>query len=84
MRLVFWTGAVLVVLVYAAAGLSLLLGTRERRPSGRDRLFGIGALIACALLLGSYPLGMLFSGVGVIAAALVLFRVFGSRTAPGA
>lgn len=74
----------LVVLVYAAAGLSLLLGTRERRPSGRDRLFGIGALIACALLLGSYPLGMLFSGVGVIAAALVLFRVFGSRTAPGA
>ena len=35
----------LVVLAYAAAGLSLLLGTRARRPSGVDRLFGIGALV---------------------------------------
>lgn len=72
----------LVVLAYAAAGLSLLAGTRDRPPSGADRLLGIGALIACALLLASYPLATLASGAGVVIAAWVLFRLFGSRAAP--
>ncbi len=69
----------LVVLAYAAAGLSLLLGTRERRPSRADRLFGLGALVACALLLASYPLAMLASGAGVVTVAWALFRLSGTR-----
>ena len=72
----------LVVLAYAAAGLSLLLGTRARRPSGVDRLFGIGALVACALLLASYPLLTLAWGAALVAVVWALFRVFGSRAAP--
>jgi arginine:agmatine antiporter len=72
----------LVVLAYAAAGLSLLLGTRDRRPSRADRLFGFGALVACALLLASYPLATLASGVGVVVLAWALFRLLGSHTAP--
>src|SRR3546814_4665590 len=43
----------LVVLAYAAAGLSLVIGTRKRRPSTWDRLLGIGALVACILLFTS-------------------------------
>lgn len=66
----------MVVLAYAAAGLSLLVGTPHRRPSTQDRLFGIGALIACALLLASYPLSMLAGGVVVVALAWGGFRLF--------
>lgn len=71
----------LVVLAYAAAGLSLLLGTRDRPPSTRDRLIGLGALIACALLLASYPMATLASGAGLVAVAWIAFRLFGSRAA---
>jgi len=69
----------LVVLAYAAAGFSLLLGTRERRPSVGDRLFGAGAIGACVLLLASYALTMLLKGAAVIAVAWVLFRMFDPR-----
>lgn len=71
----------LVVLAYAAAGLSLLLGTRDRPPSTRDRLIGLGALIACALLLASYPMATLASGAGLVAVVWIAFRLFGSRAA---
>ena len=70
----------LVVLAYAAAGLSLLIGTPARRPSGKDRLFGIGAIIACVLLLASYPLTMLLWGVVVIVVAWGVFRLTSGRT----
>lgn len=69
----------LVVLAYAAAGLSLLLGTATRRPSGKDRLFGIGAIFACVLLLATYPLMTLLWGVVVVVVAWGLFRVFGGK-----
>src|SRR3546814_17676667 len=45
----------LVVLAYAAAGLSLVIGTRERPPSPCDRLLGLGAVMACILLFPSLP-----------------------------
>ncbi len=66
----------LVVLAYLAAGLSLLLGSPQRRPAGRDRLLGIGAILACLLLLASYPLVMLGWGVLVVILAWILFRLF--------
>ncbi|MBB5206599.1 amino acid permease [Chiayiivirga flava] len=69
----------MVVLAYAAAGLSLLLGTAQRRPNGQDRLFGIGALLACVLLLASYPLSMLGGGVVVVAVVWGAFRLFGPK-----
>lgn len=67
----------MVVLAYAAAGMSLLVGTKMRRPSTQDRLFGGGALLACALLLVSYPLSMLLWGVGVVVVSWAGFRLFG-------
>jgi arginine:agmatine antiporter len=72
----------LVVLAYAAAGLSLLLGTPARRPSSGDRLLGIGALIACALLIVSSPLKMVAGAALIALLAWGGFRLFGSRTAP--
>ncbi len=72
----------LVVLAYAAAGFSLLLGTKARKPSGRDRLFGLGAIIACILLLASYEVTMLLKGAGLVLLAWILFRLFGSRQDP--
>jgi arginine:agmatine antiporter len=74
----------LVVLAYAAAGLSLLLGTKARRPSGGDRLLGIGALLACALLIVSSPMKMVAGAAIVTLLAWVGFRLFGSRAAPAA
>ena len=72
----------LVVLAYAAAGASLLVGTRARKPSAGDRLFGTGALIACFLLLASYETTMLLQGAGLIVVVWVLFRWFGTRDEP--
>ena len=45
----------LVVMAYIAAGLSLLLGTREKPSGPRERLLGMGALVACGLLVFSTP-----------------------------
>lgn len=70
----------LVVLAYAAAGFSLLLGTAERRPTGKDRVLGVAAILACVLLLASYEFTMLLQGGGVIFLAWVIFRLFGRRT----
>ena len=69
----------LVVLAYAAAGLSLVVGTRERRPRPRERLLGIGALVACALLLASSPVDMLVGAAIAMVVAWGLYRVFGRR-----
>lgn len=72
----------LVVLAYAAAGASLLVGTKTRRPSASDRLLGLGAIFACILLLASYDVKMLLQGAGVILLVWIMFRVFGSRDEP--
>ena len=70
----------LVVLTYAAAGLSLVVGTKARRPSTGDRLLGIGALLACALLLATTSWQMLLGSAGAMLVAWTLFRIFGRRT----
>jgi arginine:agmatine antiporter len=69
----------LVVLAYAAAGLSLVVGTRERPPKLRDRLLGIGALVACALLFASSSVQMMLGAAGAMALAWILYRIFGRR-----
>ncbi len=69
----------LVVLAYAAAGLSLVVGTRERRPSTSDRLLGISALFACGLLLWSASGQVLLGLVAAMVVAWVLFRLFGRK-----
>ena len=74
----------LVVLAYAAAGLSLVVGTKQRRPGMRDRLLGIGALVACGLLLASTTLTMLLGAGVAMAIAWGLFRMFGRRQMPSA
>ena len=70
----------LIVMAYVAAGLSLLLGTREH-PSGlRDKLLGAAALAACGLLLYATPLRTLL-GSGVVAVVVWLaWRVSGLRS----
>jgi len=65
----------LVTMAYVAAGLSLLVGTPARRPSTGDRMLGLGALIACALLLLSSPGRMLVGAVLLTALAWVVYRV---------
>ena len=74
----------LVVLAYAAAGLSLVVGTKQRRPGMRDRLLGIGALVACGLLLASTTLTMLLGAGVAMVIAWGLFRMFGRRQVPTA
>lgn len=69
----------LVVLAYAAAGLSLVVGTRARRPSPGERLLGVGALLACALLLASSPPAMLLGALVAMGVAWLLYRVFAAR-----
>ena len=73
----------LVVLAYAAAGLSLVVGTRDRRPTPGDRLLGLGAIGACVLLLASATWQMLLGAVVAMVVAWTLFRLFGQRRAPG-
>lgn len=69
----------LVVLAYAAAGLSLAIGTPERPPSVSDRVMGIGALAACGLLIYSSSLRTIAGAVMVAALAWLLYRLFGVR-----
>jgi amino acid transporter len=71
----------LVVLAYVAAGLSLLVGT-PTRPSGvKEKLLGVGALLACSLLIFSSPIKLVGGAAGVALLAWILFRVFGRKTA---
>ena len=69
----------LVVLAYAAAGLSLVVGTPARRPSTSDRLLGIGALVACILLLATASWQMLLGSAVAMVVAWGLYRIFGRR-----
>lgn len=64
----------LVVMAYIAAGLSLIIGTPLRRPRTSDRLLGLGALVACALLLSSVGM-MLFGALAIALVAWVLYRL---------
>ena len=69
----------LVVLAYAAAGQSLEVGTPARRPRTADRVYGFGALAACALLLASSPATMLLGAVAAMLVAWLLYRAFAAR-----
>ena len=72
----------LVVMAYVAAGLSLLLGRRDRPSTVGDRLLGMGALIACGLLVWSTPVETLIGAVVIALLALAAYRGFGRRRAP--
>ncbi|MGY1531285.1 amino acid permease [Luteimonas sp. A649] len=69
----------LVVMAYIAAGLSLLLGTRERPASKSDRLLGMGALVACGLLVYSTPVETVVGAVVIALLALAAYRGFARR-----
>ncbi|MGV8930682.1 MAG: amino acid permease [Luteimonas sp.] len=74
---------VLVVMAYIAAGLSLLLGTREKPSGMRERVLGMGALVACGLLVFSSPVKTL---VGALIFSLLVWaawRGFGRRPKQG-
>lgn len=72
----------LIVMAYIAAGLSLLLGTRERPSGKREKLLGLAALAACALLVYSAPVKVLLGSLAVAVLAWLAFRVFGGRRDP--
>lgn len=70
---------ILVVMAYATAGLSLLLGAPGRPPRPSDRVVGMGALIACGLLVYSTPVGTLVGALVVALLALAAYRGFSRR-----
>ncbi|HVI59807.1 MAG TPA: amino acid permease [Luteimonas sp.] len=67
----------LVVMAYVAAGLSLLLGTRAKPSGTRERLLGMGALVACGLLVFSSPVKTLVGAGVVILLSWAAWRGFG-------
>ena len=69
----------LVVMAYAAAGLSLMLGNRQHPAGRRERLLGMGALIACGLLVWSTPLDTLMGAAIIALLAWAGYRGFSSR-----
>ncbi len=73
---------ILVVMAYIAAGLSLLLGTPVRAPSTSDRLLGVGALIACALLVYSTPVATLVGALAGALAVWIAWRAFRNPRIP--
>lgn len=75
---------ILVVMAYAAAGLSLLLGTPERPATRRERVLGMGALVACGLLVYSTPGKTLVGGLVIALLAWAAYRGFARRPAPPA
>ncbi len=69
----------LVVMAYAAAGLALLVGTSQHPSGVKERVLGIGALVACALLLFSSPWPMIAGAVAATFLTWIAWRVFGPR-----
>lgn len=69
----------LVVMAYAAAGLSLMLGNRQHPAGRRERLLGMGALIACGLLVWSTPIDTLMGAAIIALLAWAAYRGFSSR-----
>lgn len=74
----------LVVIAYAAAGLSLLVGSPAVPATARDRLYGAGALAACALLLLSSPWPMLAGALATAAIVWLAWRLTERRRPPPA
>jgi len=75
---------ILVVMAYAAAGLSLLLGTPQRPSTRRERVLGMGALVACGLLVYSTPVRTLVGGLVIALLAWAAYRGFARRPPPAA
>lgn len=75
---------ILVVMAYAAAGLSLLLGTPARPATRRERVLGMGALVACGLLVYSTPGKTLVGGLVIALLAWAAYRGFARRPPPPA
>ena len=73
---------ILVVMTYAAAGLSLLLGTPQRPATGRERALGMGALVACGLLVYSTPGKTLVGGLVIALLAWAAYRGFSRKPPP--
>jgi len=69
----------LVVVAYAAAGLSLLLGNPERPAGPRDRILGMCALLACGLLVWSTPIDTLLGALIICLLAWAAYRGFPRR-----
>ncbi|RPD85928.1 amino acid permease [Luteimonas sp. 100069] len=69
----------LVVVAYAAAGLSLLLGNPERPAGPRDRILGMCALLACGLLVWSTPIDTLMGALIICLLAWAAYRGFPRR-----
>lgn len=69
----------LIVMAYIAAGLSLLLGTRQRRPGRREQLLGCAALAACGLLVYATPLKTLLGAVAVAVAVWAAWRMLATQ-----
>ena len=69
----------LVVMAYAAAGLSLLLGNPLHPAGPRERLLGMGALVACGLLVWSTPIDTLMGAAIIALLAWAAFRGFSRR-----
>ncbi|QCO67611.2 amino acid permease [Luteimonas yindakuii] len=74
----------LVVMAYATAGLALLLGTRERPSGRRERMLGMGALVACGLLVWSTPVDTLIGSLVIALLAWAAYRGFARRGAESA
>ena len=70
---------ILVVMAYAAAGLSLLLGTPQRPSTQREKVLGMGALVACGLLVYSTPGKTLVGGLVIALLAWAAYRGFSRR-----
>jgi amino acid transporter len=71
----------LIVLAYAAAGLSLMLGTPHRPPGVRERVLGAGALLACGLLFFSSSWDMIVGSLLATLLAWIAFRLTTRRRA---
>ncbi|MGH8033381.1 MAG: amino acid permease [Luteimonas sp.] len=70
---------ILMVMAYIAAGLSLLLGTRTKPSGPHERLLGMGALLACALLVYATPAKTLIGAAIVVLLVWAAWRGFGRR-----
>ena len=69
----------LVSVVYAAAGLSLVVGSPLRRPSVGDRILGLGALAACSMLVFSSSWQDIAGALVIAVVIWVLFRIADRR-----
>ena len=73
----------LIVVTYGCAGLVLLRGSADHRPTLRERVLGVGALVACALLVGSSSWKIVVGAVVVVVAALFIFIAIDKKKPAG-